>query len=338
MSSSPACPLCHGASTLLYTLETDALRREYQRTYKVQVVIPSVVGEPMMYPHWNEFLDLLAEHGVFAEVVTNGTFLDEQTLARMGPVLSRLRVSMDGASRETCNALRHPSDFDDVVSRLRTVLAWRESLPPGQRPEVWIESTVMAQWIDELPEMVRLAAELRADGLGVAHVIAYNERWEKSHLRHQPERSDAAFRAAAAEAARLGVSLSLPKLFLTGENLSLTAPPALPLVPRVAVSSAPEGARYYCKYLWREAFIAINGDVAPCCGLGRPVVGNLRERFDLGALFMDPVLVGMREGTITGDLHPACAACPQLAMYGGVDYDAASFRGRYGALDGMKRT
>jgi MoaA/NifB/PqqE/SkfB family radical SAM enzyme len=327
----------HDPSRLLY-LGLDDLRKVAAAIFPhVQVVIPSVVGEPMMYPFWAEFLDLLALHGTCVEVVTNGTYLTEESLARMLRVLSRLRVSMDGASKSTFNMLRFPSDFDDVVARMRLVQAWRAGLAPEQRPEVWIESTVMAQWIDELPQMVRLAHELQVDGLGVAHVVAYNDMWEKAHLRHQPEKSDEVFRAAAAEAVRLGVSLSLPKLFTTGENLSHTAPPPLPIVPKIATPAQPAGNRYYCKYLWREAFVAINGDVAPCCGLGRPVVGNLRQNFDLQSIFMAPELVGMREGTLDGDLHPACAKCPQLAMYGNVDYQAASFRGRYGALDGMKK-
>jgi MoaA/NifB/PqqE/SkfB family radical SAM enzyme len=274
---------------------------------------------------------------VFADVVTNGTYLDEDSLAAMGPVLSRLRVSMDGASKSTFNMLRAPSDFDDVVARMQVVRAWRRRLTPAERPEVWIESTLMDPWIHELPQMVRLAAELEVDGLGVSHVIAYNQMWEKAHPRNHPERTDQALREAAAEARRLGVSLSLPKLFGTGENLSHNSPPPLPLTPRVPVPAAPTDTRAYCKYLWREAFVAINGDVAPCCGQGRPVVDNLRQEFDLGRIFHDEVLVQMREGTVTGNLHPACATCPQLAMYGTVAYDQANFKGRYGALEGLRK-
>ena len=40
----------------------------------------------------------------------------------------------------------------------------------------------------------------------------------------------------------------------------------------------------------------------------------------------------MRKGTITAALHPACAKCPQLAMFGDVSYEPASFRGTYAAL------
>jgi MoaA/NifB/PqqE/SkfB family radical SAM enzyme len=305
----------------------------------VSEVIPSVVGEPMMYPFWDQFLTACGTHGVFVDVVTNGTYLTRERLERLGPVCSKLRVSMDGASPKTFNMLRAPSDFDDVVARLRVVADWRAGLAPELRPAVRIESTAMAQWIDELPAMVRLAHELRVDGLGVAHVVAYNEHWERSNLRHQPEHSDAMFREAAAEARRLGISLHLPKLFTTGENLSFEAPPAFPRRDKVELPATPrDGRPTYCQYLWREAFVSIDGDVAPCCGLGRPVVGNIRANPDLRTIFADPVLVQMREGTLSGDLHPACAKCPQLAMFGDVAYADASFRGTYAALADHRRS
>jgi MoaA/NifB/PqqE/SkfB family radical SAM enzyme len=302
----------------------------------VQIVIPSVVGEPMMYSHWSRFLELLKHYGVFAEVVTNGTYLTEERLEEMRPVLYRMNVSMDGATPATFNKLRAPADFDDVVQRLTVLRDWRRRLPMEERPQVWIMSVLMLQWIHELPEMVRLAAELEVDGVGGGHLIAYNKFWEQSHPNIAPERSDEAFREAAQVARELGVSLSLPKLF-SGEDVSVTLPSRLPFVSKVVVPPEPtDGRKYFCKYLWREAFVALNGDVSSCCGLGRPIVGNLRDDFDLRSLFANPVTVQMREGTIDGNLHAACAACPQLAMFGRVGYDRADFRGVYGALAGMK--
>ena len=97
---------------------------------------------------------------------------------------------------------------------------------------------------------------------------------------------------------------------------------------------APSGTKYWCKYLWRELFIALDGTVAPCCGPGRPDIDNVNRNGDLSAIFDDPVLAEMRAGMISGDLHPACAKCPQLSMFGGLDYGAGDFSGSYHALEG----
>ncbi|MEW6074047.1 MAG: radical SAM/SPASM domain-containing protein [Planctomycetota bacterium] len=296
----------------------------------IQVLIPSVVGEPMMYSHWSRFIALLQEYGVFAELFTNGTYLDEDRLEEMRPALYRINVSMDGASKKTFNKLRAPADFEDVVRRLTILRDWRRRLSPAERPQVWIMSVFMLQWIEELSDMVRLAAELEIDGVCGAHLIAFDKSWERWQPSVAPERSDRCLREAASVARDLGISLSLPRLF-SGENLSVYLPSKLPAVPKVEVPPAPQdGRRYYCWYLWREAFIALNGDVSACCGQRRPIVGNLRQDFDLQRLFSSPLMVRMREGTLDGQLHPACAACPQLAMWGGVPYEDASFRSASG--------
>lgn len=303
----------------------------------IQVVVPSVVGEPMMFSEWERFLQLCEQYGVYADVCTNGTYLDRPTLERMGPVLTRLNVSMDGASPATFNKLRAPADFDEVVGRLEVLRDWRRGLTPEERPEVWVMSVLMLQWIDELPDMVRLLAELEIDGLGCGHLIALNKHWEASRPSQDPARSDKALREAARVARELGVSVSLPALF-DGEDVSYTTDPVHPIIPKVDVPARPQDDRpYYCKYMWRELFVALNGDVSSCCGLNRPVIGNLREDFDLKKHFNDEAAVQMREGMMTGALHAACRACPQLAMFGGgTSYAEASFSDSYGALPGVK--
>ena len=302
----------------------------------IQMLIPSVVGEPMMYSHWGRLLELLARYGVFLDICTNGSYLDREALDRMAPRLARLNVSMDGASPATFNKLRAPADFDDIVRRMTVVRDWRRERTPAERPEVWITSVLTTQWIHELSDMVRLGAELEVDGVGCGHLVGYNGHWQQFQPDAEPERVDEHLRRAAATAREVGISLSLPRLF-GGEDLSHRAPAKLANIPRVPVPVEPaDGRPYFCRYLWRELFVSLGGDVSSCCGLGRPTVGNLREDFDLQKHFQNPVTAAMRAGTLDGELHPACAKCPQLAMFGKASYDDVSFQGKYAALDGSK--
>ena len=301
----------------------------------IREVVPSVVGEPMMYPYWQDFLDLCAQYGVFAEIYTNGTYLDEKTLPPLAPVVQKLIVSMDGASRATFNQLRKPADFDDVCARLEVVRAWRASLPIEERPRLQIHSVLTLHWVDELPEMVRLVERHGVDELSVSHVVVYSDYWRGFSPSADQARTDAALRAAGEEARRLGVSVHLPRLFGTGENVSHRAAPAFPVRDKVEPIPPPAGREYWCQYLWREAFVAHSGTVAPCCGLGRPAVGDLRADLDLKKLFGHPTFAAMREGMIAGKLHEACARCPQLSMYGALDYRNASFTGTYASLEAV---
>jgi MoaA/NifB/PqqE/SkfB family radical SAM enzyme len=326
----------HDPKRILHVSIEDVRRFAEEVFPHIQEVVPSVVGEPMMYPHWDEFLALCAEYGVFVEMYTNGTYLDESTLPKLLPATAKIIISMDGASRATFNELRRPSDFDDILRRLRAVAQWRAQLRDEQRPSVKVHSVLTLHWVDELEEMVRLVKDHAIDGLSVGHLVAYNDHWERFHPSREPERTDRALRAAAAEAARLGVDVQLPRLFGSGEDVSHRAPPAFPLVAKVAELPRPPKPqrRYWCKYLWRELFITLGGVVSPCCGLRRPDVGSLHTARDLKSLFASPVLAAMREGMVSGELHPACAQCPQLSMYDDLDYARTDFKGTYATLEG----
>ncbi|MGH7149228.1 MAG: SPASM domain-containing protein [Planctomycetota bacterium] len=245
-------------------------------------------------------------------------------------------VSMDGASPATFDRLRADSTLADVVERLGRVREWRRRQPPERRPGVAIVSVLMRDWIEELPEMVRLARRLEVDSLALSHVIGFNERWRASNLKHDPDLSDRMFLEAARVAAEVGLRVGFPSAFSPAVQAEIQAlgldriPPALERVPHVPDIPSPPGRRTHCKYLWREAFIAINHDVSPCCGQGRPTVGNLDTREDLKAIWNVPIYARFREQMAAGDPHPICRVCPFLAQFGGGEYAAAEFDRDYG--------
>lgn len=300
----------------------------------IMEVVPTATGEPLMYPHWDEFLELCRQYGVALELITNASYFDETTLPPLEGVLSHMIVSMDGASRETFNVLRKPSDLDDIVGRLHKVREWRAGLSEETRPSVAIHSVLSLVWVDELPAMVRLAKDCGVDALSIGHIISFNDYWKKQHPQMDPVRTDRALRAAREEAERIGITVRLPRLFEGGEDVSFAAPPAFPLKPRIQSAPAPADRKYWCKYLWRELFIALDGTVAPCCGPGRPDVDNVNRNPDLQAMFDHPILADMRKGMVSGDLHAACAKCPQLSMFGALDYAASDFTDTYDTLYG----
>ncbi|MEM7206090.1 MAG: radical SAM/SPASM domain-containing protein [Planctomycetota bacterium] len=300
----------------------------------IHAVCPTIAGEPMMYPFWPEFVELCREYGVCIETYTNGTYLDEASLAPLAGVLNELIVSMDGASPETFDVLRKPAKLHDVVARLHLVREWRASLTEAIRPTVLINSTLSLPWVHELPAMVRLAADCGVDALVVGHVQSLNEYWRRQRPGLEPERTDAALVAAAAEARRLGIGLEAPRLFGSDENVSHHVQRQGRMVrypPR------PTEHKYHCHYPWRELFVSLDGTVAPCCGIGRPNLGNLHTDGDLRTLFHHPELARIRSGLVSGDLHSACGSCQKLAMFGGLQYEQASFDDDYHALRGMLR-
>jgi tRNA wybutosine-synthesizing protein 1 len=73
----------------------------------------SLVGEPIMYPHINELIDLLHSKQISSFLVTNAQFPDE--MKALQPV-TQLYVSVDAATKESLKKIDRPL-FKDFWER-----------------------------------------------------------------------------------------------------------------------------------------------------------------------------------------------------------------------------
>jgi tRNA wybutosine-synthesizing protein 1 len=65
----------------------------------------SLVGEPIMYPHINELIDILHSKKISSFLVTNAQFPDE--IKSLDPV-TQLYVSVDAATKESLKKIDRP--------------------------------------------------------------------------------------------------------------------------------------------------------------------------------------------------------------------------------------
>lgn len=78
----------------------------------------SLVGEPIMYPHINELIDLLHSKQISSFLVTNAQFPDE--IRTLEPV-TQLYVSVDAATKESLKKIDRPL-FKDFWERFLACL------------------------------------------------------------------------------------------------------------------------------------------------------------------------------------------------------------------------
>ena len=72
------CPLCflnqRGVPTGLGEMPIEVARRSIEKYAGVREVIPSTMGEPLLYSHFEELLELCRSRGIPLNLITNGTF------------------------------------------------------------------------------------------------------------------------------------------------------------------------------------------------------------------------------------------------------------------------
>jgi mycofactocin radical SAM maturase len=113
-------------------------------------------GEPFLRQDFEEILEACHRRGIVTCISTNGTLIDEARVDRLAESgLVAVQVSLDGALRDSCDAVRGNGTYDRAISALRLL---------AQRPiPTSINAVLTAANADEIPSLYDLA-----DSLGVS--------------------------------------------------------------------------------------------------------------------------------------------------------------------------
>jgi pyruvate-formate lyase-activating enzyme len=241
-------------------------------------VIPSTMGEPLLYDHFEELLNVVHAHGVKLNLTTNGTFprLGARRWAeRIVPLASDVKISWNGASADTHESIMVGARWDAVLDNVRTFVEVRDAHAAcgGNRCRVTFQVTFLETNVMELADIVRLAARLGVDRVKGHHLWAHFDEIKDLSLRRNVD-AIGRWNAAVLEARAAASQVRLP----SGQMVLLEN---FYLLDAQAVSDlAPGGA---CPFLGQEAWVSAEGRFDPCCApdaqrrtLGE--FGDLRER------------------------------------------------------------
>jgi MoaA/NifB/PqqE/SkfB family radical SAM enzyme len=281
-----------------------ALVREAAAAGLVEV-IPSTLGEPLLWAGMDALLDLCAGLGVALNLTTNGTFPGRGAAAwaaRIVPVASDVKVSWNGATAATAEAIMPGLPFERAIGNVEALVAARDAAARdgGRRCRVSFQVTAQEANVAELAGIVRLAAALGVDRVKVNHL----QIRAPDHAERSLRRDAAAIRrwnAAAGDARAAAEDARLPSgARVVLQNVApLAEDPAAP---------APAGP---CPFVGREAWVHADGRFAPC---PHPAAAR-GELGDFGSAAGRGLLAVWRDAPLRAfveryEEHPVCRACP----------------------------
>lgn len=240
----------------------EVLRRVFVEAAQngMREMIPSTMGEPLLYHHFEEILALCREYGVMLNLTTNGTFprLGARGWAeRIVPVTSDVKISWNGATADTQQKIMLGARWDHVLGNVREFVAVRDAhaAAGGNRCRLTFQLTFLETNVGELADIVRLAIDLGVDRIKGHHLWAHFSEIQQLSMRRSPEsiaRWNHAVAAAHAVAHAHRLADGAPILL---ENI-------FPLDPDAREDLAPGGP---CPFLGQEAWISAEGRFDPCC-------------------------------------------------------------------------
>lgn len=116
--------------------------------------------EFLIYPRWKEIYQSLAERQIALSLSTNGIALTEEAVRTLidGGALAGLNVSVDGATRETVEAIRVNVRYDDLLTKLRFLIRYSRE----RRARYALNFTFTIMWRNhrEIPAFVEFVHAL----------------------------------------------------------------------------------------------------------------------------------------------------------------------------------
>jgi MoaA/NifB/PqqE/SkfB family radical SAM enzyme len=213
------------------------------------------VGEPMLVPALPRMIRYLKQRGVYVLFNTNGTLLRPRGFAELIETgLDELRVSLDAADAATYKQIRGRDFFARIVRDVRRFVTFQQE-QGAETPRVSIWLTGLRQTIGQLPEFVRLAAEMGVrevylqrlvyDDAGFGMARGNNSLFERTQREEQE-----ALEMSQALGRDLGVRLDASGA--TEPGLSLTR---------------QQDARPWslCRRPWSLMYFTAHGRALPCC-------------------------------------------------------------------------
>lgn len=200
-------------------------------------------GEPTIHPHFNEMLEIINKHSARKYFCTNGMNLKNIKKAIFDYKVDVFAVSLDGATDETNSRIRRGSKIEQIAADLKDIVAEKKRRGANY-PYINFVFCAMKSNIDELPELVKLAAEIGLDEVKAVYLTAFNDNLLEESLWGCEEKIKEVFDETERLGEKLGIAIKLPHLI--GEDI------------------AGDKLHKDCFVSWRDFFLGSDGFVRPC--------------------------------------------------------------------------
>ncbi len=200
-------------------------------------------GEPTIHPKFADILQYLDKFPVRKYFCTNGMRLDALEEALFTYHVDIIAISLDGAKPETNNRIRRGGDFNKIVDSLKAIVAHKKAMH-SERPYMNFVFCAMRSNYQELPELVKIAANIGLEEVKVVYFTAFDDTMASEALWNEKANVENIFERAETLGEELGVHLKLPHL--QGED------------------AAGDKSHKDCFVGWRDLFLGSDGYVRPC--------------------------------------------------------------------------
>ena len=226
----------------------------------VQEIIPSTMGEPLLYKNIDLFFELAKQFEIKINLTTNGTFPRKNVVEwakQIIPVTSDTKISLNGATKKTAENIMIGLNFEKQIKNIREFVAFRNKYfkNNGYYSRITLQLTFLQSNMHELPEIIKLAANLDVDRIKGHHLWTHFKEIEdlsfKKNINSMQKWNKIIVRTL--EAVEKFRKPNGQKILL--EQIDYLKPTKTKEVPY----------EHECPFLEKELWISATGKISPCC-------------------------------------------------------------------------
>ena len=240
----------------------------------VKEIIPSTMGEPLLYKHFAYIVELCYKYGIKMNLTTNGTFpkTTEKSVTEWAkllvPITTDVKISWNGATAQTAQKIMLKINFDEAIANVREFIRIRNEhfKATGYKCRVTFQLTFMQNNMHELADIIALAAKLDVDRVKGHQLWAHFDEIKDLSMKHSAESIlqwnkyvEEAYKAQEKYRKHNGEKVILENIIPIEINESQEIP-----------------ENYNCPFLGKELWISPTGKISPCCAPDemRQTLGN----------------------------------------------------------------
>ncbi len=233
---------------------------EQAKKIGVTEMIPSTMGEPLLYVHFETFLELCKKYNIKLNLTTNGTCprkTAEEWANLIIPVTKDIKFSVNGATKQTAENIMQGLNFEKQIENINTFSKKRNSIfeKSGLYCTLSFQLTYLQSNMHEISDIIQLAADLDIDRIKGHHVWTHYKELEELSFKNSEKTInkwnkivEIANNSAEKYKRKNGRKVILENFF----SLQLNENKEIP-------------ENYECPFLNRELWISATGEISPCC-------------------------------------------------------------------------
>lgn len=226
----------------------------------IKEVIPSTMGEPLLYREFDKIFELAKLNNIKINLTTNGTFPKKSVNAwakLIIPNTTDVKISWNGATKETAEKIMLGIDFDQVVSNVKEFIKYRNDYftDTGYFCRITFQLTFMDNNMHELADIVKLAASLGVDRVKGHQLWAHFKEIRTLSMK-ATEESVTRWNEYVRQAYSAQEKYKKPN----GEKVILEN-----IIPLQENEEKEVPEKYDCPFLTKELWISATGKISPCC-------------------------------------------------------------------------